>query len=122
MIRKLLMGGFLCLFMLVVVNPILAKDLIFPHVVVNETWDAGIALVNTSDNDSAGVVFVHADGFVSVPYRIIIPAHDRYYFLLDQIGVYSIVITGCHDDVYGVFIRLWKGQPIGEVNAIEIYR
>jgi len=122
MLKKYLVSILCCLILFLTINCVSAKDLIFPHVVINDTWDAGIALVNISDNDSAGNVFIYSDGgFITDSYRILIPAHNRYYLFLNNNGIFSIVIKGCHDDVYGTFIRIWDGYPVGEVNAIEIY-
>lgn len=121
-LKKVLVINIFCVSLCLLASLVFAKDLVFPHVVINDFWNAGIALVNISDNDSGGNVYICTDGFVNYSFRILIPAHDRYYLSLEETGVYSIVIKGCKDDVYGTFIRVWNGQPIGEVNAIEIYR
>ena len=99
------------------------KTLIFPHVVYVGQWSFGIAIVNTGmSRDTVMVNIYNQDGLVkSYPMNVEPDEHAVITPADTGKGVFHISVGGCGDDIYGTFIRNWKGNPCSEVNAIEVY-
>ena len=99
----------------------MAKKLIFPHAVKKGKWSFGIAIVNAGTSPDMVTVELHKDKSLVKKYPLTIPAGEYKTITPADTGegVFFVSVTGCGDDIYGTFIRLWDGDPCSEVTAFE---
>ena len=93
-----------------------AKTLIVPHVVVTADWSFGMVVVNTGENNDLIRYELWKDGELISDELVSIGARDRWYKTgaTLQDGVYTIILRGCSDETYGIFIRIWRDTPVSE--------